>query len=109
MTYTWQIMKLDLQDELNHEGTLLENSIVSIKWKRIVEDTDGTIASYVGNTKLSAANTAAADFVALIDVTNAMALEWVTNSVSSKDLERINEQLATKLERNRTRTVKPSW
>lgn len=109
MTYTWQIMKLDLQDELNHEGTLLENSIVNVKWKRIATDTDGTVASYVGNTKLTAANVAAADFVALNNVTNAMALEWVTDRVNEKELEKINSQLSKKIERNRTRTVKPSW
>ena len=109
MNYTWQIAKLGLQDELNHEGTLLENSIVNIKWKRIATDTDGTSASYVGNTKLSAANVAAADFVALNDVTNDMALGWVTDNLSTKELQQIDSQLDTKIERNRTRNVKPSW
>lgn len=109
MTYTWQILKLGLQDEVNHEGTLLENSIVNVKWKRIATDTDGTVASYVGNTKLSAANVAAADFVALNEVTNAMALGWVTDSINAKELERIDAQLTKKIDRNRTRTVKPGW
>ena len=109
MTYTWQILRLGLQDELNHEGTLLENSIVNVKWKRVATDTDGTVASYVGNTKLSAANVAAADFVALNDVTNAMALEWVTDNVSAGELSRIDAQLESKVERNRQRSVRPSW
>lgn len=109
MTYTWHILKLDLQDELNHEGTLLTNSIVNIKWKRVATDTDGRVASYLGNTKLSAANVAAADFVALNDVTNAMATQWVTDSLSSSELERINSQLENRIERQRSNTVTPSW
>lgn len=109
MTYTWQILKLDLQDELNHEGNLLSNSIVNIKWKRIATDADGRVASYLGNTKLSAANVAAADFVPLNDVTNDMALQWVTDNISEKELNRINTQLENKIERNRANRVKPSW
>lgn len=109
MNYTWQILKLDLQDELNHEGNLLSNSVVNIKWKRVATDTDGRVASYLGNTKLTAANVAAADFVPLNDVTNDMALQWVTDSISAKELERINSQLENKIERNRANRVKPSW
>ena len=109
MDYTWKILRLGLQDELNHEGALLENSIVNIKWKRIATDTDGTTASYVGETKLSAANVAAADFVALNDVTNNMALQWVTDGLTDYDTNKINSQLENKIERNRTRSVKPGW
>jgi len=109
VNYTWRILKLDLQDELNHEGNLLSNSIVNIKWKRVATDTDGRVASYLGNTKLSAANIAAADFVALNDVTNEMALQWVTDRISERELERINSQLENKIERNRASKVKPSW
>lgn len=109
MTHTWQILRLGLQDELNHEGQLLENSIVNVKWKRIATDTDGTVASYVGNTKLTAANIAAADFVALNEVTNSMALQWVQNNISEGELARIDAQLEKKIDRNRTRSVRPSW
>ena len=109
MNYSWHILRLGLQDELNHEGNLLENAIVNIKWKRVAEDTDGTTASYVGNTKLSAANVNSADFVALNDVTNEMAVSWVEGNLSEAQLNRIDEQLDNKVDRNRVRSVRPNW
>lgn len=109
MTYTWHILRLGLDDVLNQDGVLLENSIVNIKWKRVAEDTDGTTASYVGNTKLSTVNTAVGDFTPLNDVSNATAIQWIQNNLSAKELQRINSQLDNKIERNRQRNVKPSW
>jgi len=81
VNYTWRILKLGLQDELNSEGTLLENSVVNVKWRRHATDTDGTKASYVGNTNFSAADTAAADFVALNDLTNVQVVAWLEESI----------------------------
>lgn len=109
MNYSWHILRLGLQDELNHEGQLLQNAIVNIKWKRVAQDTDGTTASYISNTKLSAANIAATDFIALNDVTNAMAVGWVENSLSEREIARIDAQLDNKVERNRVRNVRPNW
>jgi len=109
VNYTWQILRFNLNDELNHEGTLLENSIVNIKWKRVATDTDGTSASYVGNTKLSAANTAADDFIALNTVTKDTAIGWIEANLGSDEINRINSQLDYKIERNRVRQVKPSF
>lgn len=109
MNYTWRILKLGLQDELNNDGVLLENAVCSVQWKRIAEDTDGTKASYVGKTSLSAANTAAADFIALNDLSNETVLGWITSLMSDAELARINSQLETKVERNRVRNIKPSW
>lgn len=109
MNYSWHILRLGLQDELNHEGTLLENAIVNVKWKRVAEDADGTTASYIGNTKLSAANVAAADFIVLNSVTNEIAIGWVENSISDRELTRIDAQLDNKVERNRVRNIRPNW
>ena len=109
MNYTWQILRLGVQDELNSDGVLLENAIVNIKWKRVATDTDGTVSSYIGNTKLSAASVSADNFVALNNVTNEMAIGWVENSLSTSELNRINNQLNAKIDRNRTRTIKPNW
>jgi hypothetical protein len=109
VNYTWRILKLGLQDELNSEGTLLENSVVNVKWRRHATDTDGTQASYVGNTNFSAADTAAADFVALNDLTNVQVVAWLEESISDAEIARINEQLNIKINRNRTRQIKPGW
>ena len=109
MNYTWRILELGLQDELNQEGTLLENSVVNVKWRRHATDTDGVTASYVGNTKFSAAQTAAADFIALNDLTNTQVIGWLEDSIEDEELTRINEQLTTKINRNRMRQIKPGW
>lgn len=109
MTYTWYIAKLGLKDELNHEGALLENSVVEIQWKRIARDTDGTEASYVGRTQLSAHNVDEADFTQIANVTKEQAIQWVENNMSDYELNRINATLERKVERNRQRNVSPSW
>ncbi len=109
MNYTWHIAKLGLNDELNHEGQLLENAIVTVQWKRVAEDTDGTKSSYVGKTNLSVTDMNAADFVALNDVTNEMVVGWVTDNLTDAQLNQINAQLDEKVERNRVRKVRPSW
>lgn len=40
MNYSWKIARLGLDDELNNDGVLLENSIVQIHYKRIAADDD---------------------------------------------------------------------
>ena len=54
MNYSWKIARLGLDDELNNDGVLLENSIVQIHYKRIAADDDGTTSSYVGTCYFSA-------------------------------------------------------
>lgn len=109
MKYIWQIVRLGLQDELNQEGALLENSIVRVKWKKIAEDTDGVRASYVGETKLSAANVAQSDFIAVNEVAQADVVKWVQDSINTKEMARIDKLLSDKIERNRVREIKPNW
>lgn len=109
MNYNWRITKLGLNDQLNQDGVLLENAIVQVQWKLVAEDVDGIKASYLGNTKLNAANIAAADFVALNDVTPTQVIGWVQNSIASTEMDRINKQLDEKIERNRVREIKPNW
>lgn len=109
MTYTWRIIKLSLQDELNQDGVLLENSVVNIKWKYKGEDTDGSSASYVGNTKLSAANVSADDFILYNSVTNDIALGWITDNMTADELTRIQAQITAKIEKNRVQKVRPNW
>lgn len=109
MNYSWHILKLGLQDELNQDNVLLENAIIRVKWKRIAEDTDGTTASYLGSTDLNPSATASADFTALNDVTKAQVVEWLESSLSASGVTRINDKLNTKIERSRVNTITPSW
>lgn len=109
MNYAWKILKLGLQDQLNHEGQLLENAVVSVKWRRTGVDTDGVSASYVGNTTFSAANVTAADFTNLNDLTNEQVISWLEEAIGLNELNRINAQIDKKVERNRVRSIKPAW
>ena len=109
MNYSWKISKLGLDDELNNDGVLLENSIVQIHYKRIAVHDDGTSSSYVGKCYFSAKSTAAADFVPLNSVTNVMAQSWLTNSLGSDEINKIDTALAAKIERKRVKIVKPGW
>lgn len=109
MNYSWRIIKLGLNDQLNQDGVLLENTIVQVKWKLIAEDTDGSKASYVGNTALSANLVPTDKFVLLNNVTSAQVIDWIQAAVAGTELNRINKQLDTKIERNRLREIRPNW
>lgn len=109
MNYNWRIIKLGLSDQLNQDGVLLENAVVQVQWKLIAEDTDGSKASYVGNTALSANHVSANKFVSLNNVTSAEVIGWIQAAVAGTELDRINKQLDTKIEKNRLREIRPNW
>lgn len=109
MNYTWKILRLGLQDQINQDGQLLENAVVSVKWRRVGEDTDGVRASYVGNTKFSAASLSAADFTNLTDLTNLQVIEWLESALQDGEITRIDKQINRKIEKNRVRNIKPGW
>lgn len=109
MNYSWKIARLGLDDELNNDGVLLENSIVQIHYKRIATDDDGTTSSYVGTCYFSAKAKAAADFIALNNVTNVLALAWLEESLGEEQINKIDTALAGKVARKKVRLVKPGW
>jgi hypothetical protein len=108
MTFTWHISKLGLTDKMSTDNVLLENAIVNVKWKRIAEDADGTLASYVGNTGLTV-SLEAANFVALNDVTAEQVTSWIEEEIGAAGLSKMDSILETKIERKRLRNVSPSW
>jgi hypothetical protein len=108
VNYTWKILRLGLKDQLNQDGQLLENAVVNVKWRRIGEDTDGSRASYVGNTSFSAASVSAADFTNLNDLTNTQVIAWLETALEG-DLVRIDSQITRRIEKNRVQNIKPNW
>lgn len=109
MNYSWKIARLGLDDELNNDGVLLENSIVQIHYKRIAADDDGTTSSYVGTCYFSAKSKSASNFIALNDVTNVVALAWLEESLGAEQINKIDTALAAKVAKKRVRLVKPGW
>lgn len=109
MNYSWRIIKLGLNDQLNQDGVLLENAVVQVQWKLIAEDTDGVRASYVGNTSLNVNSVSADEFVSLNDVTANQVISWIQEALSGVEQDRINKQLDAKIERKRLREIRPNW
>lgn len=109
MNYTWRIIKLGLNDQLNQDGVLLENAVVQVQWKLIAEDTDGVKASYLGNTTLNVSDIPKDQFVPLNDVTSAQVIVWVQAALAGAEQDRINKQLDAKIERKRLREIRPNW
>lgn len=109
MNYTWHIYKLGLKDQINNDGQLLEDAIVSVKWKKIATDTDGTRSSYVSETELSAAAVSVSDFVSLSSVTKEMVVGWIQSAINPTDMAKIDSILASKIERARVRVYNPGW
>jgi|TARA_B110000908_G_scaffold7366_1_gene9172 hypothetical protein len=109
VTYTWNITKLGLSDELNQDDVLLENAIVNLKWKRVLVDSDGNKASYVGNTKLYPQTTSAADFVAVNNVTAVQAIEWLEAEIGTAKTAVIDAELDKRLAKQDRREITPNW
>lgn len=109
MNYSWRITKLGLSDELNVDDVLLENAIVRVQWKRIAEDTDGTIASYLGNTYLDVTSDSADDFIALNDVNKTICVGWIEEDLGDAGIALVNSRLDAKIEKIRKNTISPSW
>lgn len=111
MDYTWKIIKLVSQDEVNNDGVTLEDSVTRVVWQKIATDTDGTVASYKGVTDFTSKSTAQADFVALSSLNKETVVGWIQNALSTSDSNAINKILQTKVEKNRAQTseMSPAW
>jgi hypothetical protein len=97
MEYTWKIIKYSTRDEVNADGVTLSDSVVLVDWKKTGTALNGVSSRYLGTTEISAANTTAADFVPLTDITEDNLIEWVKDALSDEDEYLINETLAKKI------------
>ena len=102
-------MNLGTMDELNSEGEVLPNSIVSVRWKKIATDTDGSTATYLGKTTLTAANTPASEFINFNSVSQDTVLEWVKKSLGPAEINTINKILEKKIQEGKVRKQTPNW
>jgi hypothetical protein len=111
MNYTWEILKLETQEETSSDGTSLTDSIVRIDWRRRAVDDDGTEASYKGVTHVSASSTLAEDFIALAAVQKSHVVSWIESNMSDGDVVIMNKTLQDKINTNRTArsSFKPAW
>lgn len=99
MEYTWKIVTYKTRDEVNADGDTLSDSVVSVEWRKTATALNGVSSRYIGTTEISAANTPAADFIALNDITEDNIIGWVQSSLSADDEQVINNTLAKKIEK----------
>lgn len=109
MNYTWQIARIGLKDQMNHEGQLLQDAIVHVVWKKTGQDADGAKASYVGETEFSAAEVSSADFINLNLIAKDDVVGWIENSLSQREKTNIDNIIQKKIDKSKLRYTNPSW
>jgi hypothetical protein len=107
--YTWHIVKLGLKDQINKEGEFLQDAIVHVQWKKILEDADGIKVSYVGETELSAENISSASFINLNLISKEDVISWIENGMPQSKKDNIEKILLKKIEKSKLKKYTPSW
>lgn len=94
-TYTWDIERLKVKDEVNSDGETLTNAVCNTYWKITGTNDDGDSASWSGATPLTAANVSLANFNDFASLTETQVLGWVRAIVETDNgyMNHINEQL----------------
>ena len=94
-TYTWEVERLKVKDEVNSEGVTLRNAVCNTYWKVTGTNSDGDSASWSGATPFTAASVGEADFTDFADLTEAEVIGWIRNVVENDTgyMAHINEQL----------------
>lgn len=94
-TYTWEIERLKVKDEVNNDGVTLRNAVCNTYWKITGTNEDGDSASWSGATPFSAASVGEDDFSDFADLTEAEVIGWIRNVVENDSgyMAHINEQL----------------
>ena len=109
MNYSWNICSLDTRDEINNDGSTLENAVVSITWQKIATNTDGVTSAYLGKTELSASEVSVDSFVSFSNLTEEAVLGWVQNSLSQSKMDAIDATLLRKMQRSASVKRNPPW
>lgn len=99
-TYTYEIERLKVKDEVNADGVTLQNAVCNTYWKVTGVDEDGNTATFSGATPLSAKNVSADNFTDFTTLTEAQVVGWIRNVVESDAgyLEHIDEQLQKQID-----------
>lgn len=109
MTYTWEILKFSTRDQTNSDGVLLENSVVSIHWRRTGLDSEGNVASIVGHTVLTAETVPEGDFVPFTSLTESAANSWLEANISAERMSSYNEKIQAKINSSITTERAVPW
>ena len=109
MNYEWVITSLETRDEVNDEGSTLENAVVRVTWKKIGTDDSGNSATYLGKTTLSAELVNADSFVGFSNLNKETVVGWVTNSINDSEMSDIDAVIQRRLGKNEVVKRNPPW
>tara|TARA_R110000868_G_scaffold333197_2_gene594049 strand:- start:12 stop:368 length:357 start_codon:yes stop_codon:yes gene_type:complete len=113
MNYQWHIVSFDTIDETNYEGTILQQAVSRITWKRVghLESNISSIPDvmYLGKSDISATNVSSDNFVSYQNIDEATALSWVLSGLTEEDINLIDNDLVRKLNKLETTKQDPPW
>ena len=109
MTYTWEILKFSTRDQVNSEGIVLEDSVVSIQWRRTGIDSEGNKGSLVGYTVISAENVNQESFVPFDSLTESVVVNWLESNISSEKMNNYNANIQNKINNVVTKEKSVPW
>lgn len=94
-TYTYEIERMKVKDEVNNDGVTLQNAVCQTYWKLTGTNDDGLTGEFAGATPLSAASVGEDDFTDLADLTEEEVIGWVRGVVEGENgyLDHINQVL----------------
>ena len=102
-TYTYEIERMKVKDEVNNDGVTLQNAVCQTFWKVTGTDDDGNTAEFSGATPLSAASVGEDDFTDLSDLTEEEVIGWVRAVVEHETtgyLDHINEVMQKQVDQS---------
>lgn len=109
MNFTWEIVSMSTKDETNTDGVILQNSVVSVQWKRIGTDTDGTSHNFLSSSYFSAENTAESDFVPFFSLTETDVIGWLEEKLGNGELQKIDDIITKRVEKKNSIVRTPPW
>ena len=78
LTLSYTVTGVKVKDEVNSEGTTLENAVCQTYWKVTGTDANGDVGEFSGATPFTAANVPAENFTDFATLTEANVLSWIT-------------------------------
>lgn len=109
MTYTWEILKFATRDQTNSSGAVLQDSVVSIQWRRSGMDADGNVASVVGYTVMTAEEVEENAFIPFNDLTESDVVGWLESVLSPQKLQDYDNTIQDKINRRVTTEKAVPW
>lgn len=97
MTYTWEILKFATRSQTNSDGIVLEDSVVSVQWRRTGYDTEGNSATVVGYTTLTAESVDQESFVPFSSLTEELVVNWIESAISTEQMNSYNQKIQDKI------------